>query len=222
MRDDEIFKTEGETVMNRRMKTGLTCILIAALSVIITSCATTTMQNVWRAENYRGKLNKVFVIGIIKTPGVKRFFEDEFVSQLKTQGTAAIASYTVLPADTDIDREALVVKVKELGADGVLITRLVDIKTVETYVPSNARYAPPAQYQGGWQNYYTRSYGEIYQGGYTVKDEVLVVETNLYDVPTEKLVWSAISETFRDGSSNELIRSFIEVMIKSLSEEKLL
>lgn len=208
--------------MNRRMKTGLTGILIAAFFVIINSCATTTLDNVWRAESYQGKLNKVFVIGVIKSQGVKRFFEDEFVLQLKARGTEAIASYTVLPADTEIDREHLVAKVKELGADGVLISRLVDIKTVETYVPSAGHYAPPPEYRGGWENYYTRSYGEVYQSGYIIKDEVIVVETNLFEVPTQKLVWSAISETFRDGSSNDLIKSFIEVMIKNLSRENLL
>ena len=197
-------------------------ILIISFFGMISSCASTTVKNVWRDASYQGKLNNVFVIGVIKTPGVKRFFEDEFVAQLKARGTDAIASYTVLPSDTDIDQEELSAKIKELGADGVLITRLVDRKTVETYVPGTAQYVPPTSYYGGWHSHYRRSYDVIYERGYTVQDEVLVVETNLYEASTEKLVWSAISETFREGSDNKLIRSFIKIMIEDLSKQHLL
>ena len=197
-------------------------ILMISFTGIISSCASTTMKNVWRDTSYQGKLNNVFVIGVIKTPGVKRFFEDEFVAQLKARGTDAIASYTVLPSDRDIDQEELSAKIKELGADGVLITRLVDRKTVETYVPAASHYAPPSHYYNGWHNYYARSYGGIYERGYTVKDEVIVVETNLYEASAEKLVWSAISETFREGSDDKLISSFIRLMIENLSKQNLL
>jgi len=37
-------------------------------------------------------------MGISSKPDVRRFFEDEFVRELKARGTSAIASYTVIPA----------------------------------------------------------------------------------------------------------------------------
>ncbi len=197
-------------------------ILVISCLLMISSCATTTLKNVWVDRTYQGKLNKVFVIGVIKKPGIKRFFEDEFAAQLKAGGTDSIASYTVLPSDTEIDKKDLAATLKEVGADGVLISRMVDRKTVETYVPAATHYAPPSHYYGGWHNYYARSYHTIYEPGYMVTGEVLVVETNLYEASSEKLVWSAISETFKEGSSNTLIRSFIKVMIKNLSKENLL
>jgi len=205
----------------------LASIVIMSFIVMISSCATTTLKNVWRDGSYGGKLNKVFVIGVIKNPGIKRFFEDEFAAQLKARGTDAVAGYTVLTSDAVIDKENIAAALKAAGADGVLISRLVDKKTVETYVPPTThamspRYVPPSHYYGGWHHYYARSYDAIYQPGYTVKDEVLVVETNLYEASSEKLVWSAISETFQEGSSNTLIRSFIKVMIENLSKENLL
>jgi len=226
-------------------------ILIISFFVMIISCATTTLKNVWRDRNYQGKFKRVFVIGIIKTPTVKRFFEDEFVLQLKAEGTDAIASYMVLPSDREINIKDLAAKIAGSGADGVLITRLVDRKTVETYVPGGAhygspiidphappqsygspppyappRYAPlrytPPRYYDAWHDYYRNSNAVIYVPGYTVKDEVIVIETNLYEASTEKLVWSAISETFYEGGSNALISSFIKIMVKNLSKENLL
>jgi hypothetical protein len=205
------------------LKTG---IIFAIFLFILTSCATTRLNSVWRDDNYSGKVKRVLVIGVIKRPAVKRFFEDEFVQQLKTRGTDAIEGFTVLPPDKEEDKDIIASKLKELGVDGVLIVRLVDKKTLETYIPGevyyeHAPYAPPLHYRE-WDSYYSRSYRAVYRPGYTVKNEVVIVETNLYDAVSEKLIWSALSETFVEGSSDDLIRSFIQVIIKDLYEKGLL
>jgi hypothetical protein len=112
-------------------------------------------------------------------------------------------------------------KMKDLGIDAVLITRLVDKKTVDTYVPGRTHYAPPAYY-GNWSGYYRASYGAAYEPGYTVRDEVVVLETNVYDVSTEKLIWSAISETFVEGSDEKLIKELIKLITDNLSKQNVL
>ncbi len=204
-------------------KTG---IIFVIFLFIMTSCATTELNSVWRDDNYSGKIKRVLVIGVIKRPALRRFFEHEFVQQLKAHGTDAVAGFTVLPPDKEADKDIIASKLKELDVDGVLITRLVDKKTLETHIPGkvysgHAHYAPPVHYRG-WHSYYSRSNTVIYSQGYTVKAEVVIVETNLYDTGSEKLVWSALSETFVEGSSDDLIRSFVQVMIKDLYEKNLL
>ena len=203
-----------------------TRIIFVIFLFILTSCATTKLNSVWRDDNYSGKIKRVLVIGVIKRPALKRFFESEFVQQLKARGTDAVEGFTVLPPDKEGDKDIIASKLKELDADGVLITRLVDKKTLETYIPGEVyyertHYAPPVHYRE-WDSYYSRSYRAIYRPGYTVKDEVVIVETNLYDSFSEELVWSALSETFVEGSSDDLIRSFVQVIIKDLYEKNLL
>ncbi len=46
--------------------------------------------------------------------------------------------------------------------------------------------------------------------------------TNLYDVKTEKLIWSGKSETLRPDSVNQIIDDVIKVVIKDLQKNKLL
>ena len=188
---------------------------------IMTSCATTELKNVWRDSDYGGKIKKVLVIGVINRPGLKRFFENEMVQQLEARGIDAVAGYSVLPADKEADKDVIVSKLEELDADGVLIATLVERKTVETYVTGHANYAPQAHYRGA-HSYYSRSYRLAYSPGHTVRDEVAVVETNLYDAGSEQLVWSALSQTLVGGNSNEIIRSFVQVMIKDLFKRNLL
>jgi hypothetical protein len=154
-------------------------------------------------------------MGISQNKGIQRFFEDEFVRQLRERGTDAVAGYTVLPYDEAMDKNFIAAKTKELSADTVMITRPLGRKTERTYVPGQG-YAVPGSYHR-WGSYY----GHAYSPGYVVEDEYVYVETNLFDVATEKLIWSAQSETVLLATDQELIKSFIKTMIAKLSSDKL-
>ena len=201
--------------MKSRNKWLLVLSLIMTYTII--SCASTSLTTVWKDDNYQGQITNVLIIGISKEPARKRFFEDEFVRQMEARGVRAVASYNHFPDGQMPQTDALVSKVAEMNIDAVLITRVVDRKTVETYVPRADYYRPPVHYYG-YRNYYSRSYEQ----GYVVKDEVVVLETNLYDAETEKMIWSAMSETFKGGAAEGMIRDFIKILVKNMSEKKLL
>jgi len=55
-----------------------------------------------------------------------------------------------------------------------------------------------------------------------VEDEYVYIETNLFDVATEKLIWSTQSETVILAGDQELIKSFISTMVAQLSSDKLI
>jgi hypothetical protein len=189
-------------------------------AVLVTACTTTQLSSVWKDPSYQARPAKILVIGLAKKPEIRKLFEDEYVRQLKARGTEAIASYTVLAENQPGNKEALVAKVKELGADSVLLTRLVKKETVKVYVPGTA-YSPPPYY-GTWPAYYGNGYNSMYSAGYVAEDEYAVIETNLYDAGNEKLVWTALSETLLGDSDRNLVMTYIEVMVKAMSSNKLL
>jgi len=49
-------------------------------------------------------------------------------------------------------------------------------------------------------------------------------QTNIYDLKTERLIWTAVSDTWIQGSEDNLfiIRTFVPVVIKRLVEEKVI
>jgi hypothetical protein len=55
-----------------------------------------------------------------------------------------------------------------------------------------------------------------------VEDEYVSMETNLFDVATEQLIWSTQSETIILAADQELIKEFISTMIGQLSSDKLI
>ena len=178
--------------------------ILAIISLLlITSCASTKLYSVWRDEGYRDHIKRVFIIGVSPKPVIRRIFEREFVNQLKSHGVDAVASNQVIPSDKMLDKETIVSKIKDLDIDTVLITRLAEKKTITTYVRD-------------WYGYYSGNYGRVF------KDELVSLETNLYEVRTGKLIWSASSETIlMEGRSiYRNIESLVKVMVKHLSEEK--
>jgi len=165
-----------------------------AASILLAACATTKFTSVWKDETYQGHPTKIMVIGVSNTPAARRIFEDEFVKELKDHETGAIVSYTTLPDQSLGDKGAIITTAKEVGADTVLITKAVGRRTGAA--------------GGPW---------EVYQ------DEYIDTETNIYDMKSGKLVWTASSETWINENTSERsrIRAFVKVIVRRLSEQKL-
>jgi len=190
-------------------------ILAAVCWLLTVSCATTTLNAVWKDPNYQGgKLEKVLVVGVSKSPTQRRLFEDAFVAQLRARGTDAAASYTIIPTEEMADKAAVESQIKTMEVDTILVTKFVEKKKEKVY-SSPAPY-PPTYYYRGWYDYYSRSYDNEYEY------EVASLETNLYETETGKLIWSAFSDTYAGTTSEQEIKSFVEVIIKSLSDNQLI
>ena len=139
------------------------------IAMFIPACATTTLTSAWKDPSYQGQLSKIMVIGVAKKPLNKRIFEDEFVRQLRARGTNAVASYTVIPDEKQGDNASIAAKMKEQGADAVLISRLASKKTVHTYFPGSGYYPP--LYYGNWRDYHRYGYQSMYTPGYVAEDD---------------------------------------------------
>jgi hypothetical protein len=176
------------------------------------SCATTTVTDVWKDKDYQGKAQKIVVIMAARSPDMRNMFEDRFVGELDARGNNAFQSHTIIPMEQLRDKELVKSKIKSTGADTVLISRLVDTKTIESYMPGQIYVVPSFYY--GWGSYYDI----LFVGyGYTDDIQVAYIETNLYDVKTEKLIWSTHSKTERTEGEQQLINTFINIIIKKLS-----
>jgi len=198
----------------RRLCMGIAALL--SLSLLASCASTSSLTAVWKDQAYQGPVKRVVVLGVAKQQAIRNFFEDEFVKQLKARGVDAAASYAIIPFAQMSDRNLVAAKIKAVGADAILATRLIDRKNVETYVPGSMSTYP--SYYNSWGGYY----GYVYSPGYVVQDEYVFLETNLYLTSTEKLAWSARSETWVVKSDQDLMKSFIELIVDKLSSDKLI
>ncbi len=191
-----------------------------AASMLLVACATATQPDeVWMDPSYHSLPKKILVVGVSRKPVNRRIFEDEFARQITAHGADAVASYTVLSDELQSDHQAIAGKVREVGADTVLITRVASRKTVKTYIPGMF-YPPP--YYGTWQDYYGYGYNALYTPGYVSEDEITVIETNLYDASNDKLIWGSSTEVVTRGSAQERINRYIGIVMKAMAAHGLL
>jgi len=192
------------------------------LPALATGCSSTTLKTVWYDQKYDGGLSKVLVIGVAEEPATRRFFEDDFARQLQARGANAIPSYTILDSPESIlDEDAVKERIRKMGVDTVLITRVLDTKTVEHYYPPEREYRVPGSYHRGWHSYYADGYERVTRPGYTVKQQVFTLETNVYETQKEELIYSAITDTVIESSSDDALRSFIGVIVQDLATKGL-
>jgi hypothetical protein len=196
-------------------------ILVVLLFVAgIFGCATTEVTAVWKDGAYQSQPKKVLVISLFKDQTVRRMAEDEFKSHLKFSGVDAATGYEVFSGSELPTKEKVVEQVKAGGYDAVLLTRLIDTRTERRAVSAGPTYAAP-HYGMSYGGYYGQGYSTIYATTYQVDDKFAVVESNLYDAATEKLVWTATSDTWMADANQKLVKDFVAIMMGSLRKQKI-
>src|SRR5262245_17314597 len=203
----------------------LTRLGIAALSAAaLASCGPSTkLETSWTDPTAANRTyKKIVVVGVTHRESARRMFEDTFVADLHARSIAATPSYT-FAAEGQIDKETATAKLREVGADAVIVTRLVDKETVETYYPPTYTSVPEA-YNEGWYGYYMMGYTYEASPGYVEENKIYRIETNLYDVANDKLIWSGLTETtLSSGSAPESeIRPLIDTIVYDMEKHKIL
>jgi hypothetical protein len=193
-------------------------VFVIFTGLLIVACAGTKLTHIKMDESYRGKpVSDILVIGITYNEEVRRSFENEFVTQLTAEGIEAISSTSVLPisADQQLEKDDVLKVVAEQENDAVIVTHLIAVEDKEVATP-------PARTSDDF-------YGDLYDfhsyrhdtRQYITKTLVRL-ETNLYDVKTEKRIWSGQSETMKANSTMQMIDQVVKVVIKDLHKNGLL
>jgi len=207
----------------------LKLIIIAALFSISACSTQTKLYERWHDKEYFGpKLEKVLVLGVFKDDLQRRMFEELFTSEVDAEGKNAIAGYTLMPEDKDFDsKEDIARAVKKVGADSVLITSYKGVIEKQREVASRVDYVPRmgmsyGRYGYGYRGYYGSTYATVYRPGYTVVDKIVQLETRVYSVKNEKLVWAGKTKTVNASSAEDIVEELVQIIIKDMKESALI
>ena len=186
---------------------------------LIVSCAGTELTHKQVDEAYKGKpVSNILVIAITGNEDSRRSFERKFVAQLKSAGVEAVSSEEAIPmpANLELKKEAIINAVRQFKNDAVIITHLISKEEKEALSRSDAVQS----YYGFYHSRYIGSY--THDPGYSSTKKTVLLETNLYDVKTEKLIWSGQSKTISKDSKDQIINDVIKVVINDLQKNKLI
>jgi hypothetical protein len=185
------------------MKTCIRLVMLCVLGLVLASCATTSVLSTWRKPDLqRFAFKKVLVMVPAKDEALRREVEDELVAELLP--TAAVPSYTLLPEGASID--ALREAGKRGDFDGALVMQVTAVDKQATWVPTAYGY-------GGWG---------WYDAGYTRIDTYVRVETKIYSLPSEDLLWAASTRTINPSGTRALVREVSSTLRSQLTKENLI
>ncbi len=204
--------------------------LAAAFAVLLSSsCASTSLLTSWADPSAAGQgIGTSMVIGVSDRAVVRRQFEDIFVARLNELGGKAIPSYPLLPDASAINERSAAPVVERNRIEHLVIVRVVDKKTVTTYVPPTSTTvlvgAPPAfpPYYNSWHAFYGFQYSTVTMPGYTYQTEYVNLETNVYDLRSDKLIWSGLTETQVGSKLGERMKELVRVLTAAMKKDGIL
>ena len=162
----------------------------------------------WKKPDYQaGPVRKVALLAVDERGVVRQIFEGQFVTQFKQHGQEAFQTVDILSLpEIKADKETAAARLRENGADSILIVRLVDAATQTTSVRQNAeRYSPMTTgiESYGWYNYYTVAYADMSVVQHGTKQKVYL-DTSLYDLQSGQRLWSAFTRTVLKDNMDRL------------------
>jgi hypothetical protein len=180
------------------MTAGLYALPLCAAAFLLCSCAATSVKQTWKSPDLQQPVGKVAVLAIENRGLVRQGLENRFVRDLSKAGSSAFVTFDLLSlSQIKEDKRAAADRFRASGAEAVIIMRLVDVGT--SYHESrsgNERYA--GTFTGinstGWYDYFSVGLMDLNTTYGTLKQTVRI-ETTLYDLSTEKRLWSGLTQT---------------------------
>ena len=200
---------------------------LALMTFMLSSCTPTTrITGSWTNPDLPVKTyNQLFIAAMTSNVKAKDQVEEDLAASLRQQGIAVTTSRKLFPPnftqDHLQDKRAVLERVREENHEAILTISLIDQESESRYVPGSYGYAPMNQYgwYGSFWGYYSRMYPMVYEPGYYTEERVYFIETNLYDTATEKLIWSAQSESYDPTDLQRFSEKFAEIIIEELRND---
>jgi hypothetical protein len=177
----------------------------------------------WKAPeaattSFAGK--KVAALIISDDQNLRVSGEEALVRELAAIGvTPGVASYRMVPKEEQRDPERARPWYERAGVEGVVSMRLVKAETRKEWSPSvwmSPMYSSLWGYYGyGWSSLY------VYDPGQITSETVAVIETLVFSVPQNKLLWAGVTETTSPKDAPRVIKDVVQATVKEMSKQGL-
>lgn len=203
--------------MNKSIVNALAATLLVTL---LSSCQLwSAKQESWFNPEFKNyKMGKTTVLAISESESRCRQFEAIFVDALLPYVSAG-SLHASQDLTGKIDKENLDALLKENDVKTIVITSIFD-GTQRQQVVGTGYTATP--YNSGYWGYYNYGYALTANTATVSSFMEYVLETNVYDVESEQLVWSGRKSIFDDRSDMENMKLIVKNVIRDLEKRGIL
>jgi hypothetical protein len=185
-----------------------------------TGCGSSTeFTKNWKDPAFKGQaFREILVVGMSSDNIARGNMEGSIVkafSQYGIRGRMGMEVFPPLLFKEKLSKEEAKDRVKQSGADAVLLISLLDAKDTEWYVPGAVVYTP-APGSMAMYGYWSTSWNTIYTQGYYGSTREYVLQANLYTTADEKLIWSARSTTTDPSSLESFSKTYSGMIVERM------
>ena len=193
------------------MKKATLCVALAGL--VLACGVSTKVKTMWTEPDFSVEnegFRKIFVAGAYESRTNGLVFENAMKEKFAANGVEAGGWLDSLPFGEDVTKPDLMTYLHAHGYDAVLVSKVTNQKT-------NVDYHNRASYVGGIHGYYS---GGVVNTGWASTYEVVNIESELFRVSDEKLIWVGTSEVFDPADVQDGIKSFSTALANTLVQKK--
>lgn len=197
----------------------ITAVATTLLAVAVLSAAP-EFTSVWRSPDatqvsFAGK--KVAALVITQDDSLRVAGEESLVRELTARGLQAVATYRIAPKEELQAADRAKVWFEKANIEGVVALRPVSNEKRTTYNPG---LWVGSSYSTLW-GYYGYGWGSVYIPGSVDRETVVTVETLIFSVPRNQLMWAAVSETRDPKTLQRFVEDLVKASVKELHEQGL-
>ena len=201
--------------MNKDRNHCLAATLAATVVAVALLSAAPKFTSAWKspeagAVSFAGK--KVAALVISQDDSLRISGEEALVRELTARGLQSVATYRIAPKEELQSAERAKVWFEKANVEGVVAMRPVSNEKRTTYTAGiwvNPYYSTFWGYYGyGWNN--------VYVPAFVDEDTIVTVETMIYSIPRNQLLWAAVSETRNPKTLQRFIEDLVKESVKEL------
>ena len=199
----------------------LKCSALAAGVALFSACASTGFVSTWKAPDakpFDASGQKVAAIVMMKDIAPRRAAEDALARELTTRGVTGVPMYSILPEGSPDNEAAARAALEKAGVAGAVVMRPVGKDKEIVATPS--MYMGP-MYGGYYGGYYGAGWGAPYGGTDIRTNTIVSIETLVYSLPQNKLVWGGQSKTTNPSNVDGLVKETVEAAARELKKQGL-
>ncbi|HVF17883.1 MAG TPA: hypothetical protein VNA21_13265 [Steroidobacteraceae bacterium] len=203
----------------------LTRLMLLLGVLLLFGCASSsTLTSKWKSNEaaplaFRGK--KVVAAVITNDASRRRLSEDRLAQQIAVRGAEGRTMHSLLPGATAGNEPAMRAALEAANVKGLIVMEPI-------YVHRDVRITP-AYEGGGSASLWGGSYGTGFAMSYSTPREakvsestVVYIETRVYSLEQNKLVWAAQSRSTDPDTLTELIEELSAAIASELQKEGLI
>ena len=198
------------------MQTVVTTLLMTAVVL-----AGPKFTSTWKAPDAAGTSfagKKVAALIISQDQNLRVSGEEALVRELAGIGLPqGVASYRIVPKEELRDPDKARGWYERSGIGGVVSMRLLKADTRQTWTPST--WTSP--YYSSFWSYYGYGWGSVYDPGYTTTNTFAIVETLVFDVTQNKLLWAGVTESKNPKNPGQVIKDIVTATVKEMKKQGL-